>query len=592
MQEIDVPVLIVGAGPAGLTTALALRQYGIQCLLVEKYSGTAHTPRAHIVNQRTVEIMRHLGVDENLIAVATPPELMRNNLWITTLADPEVGRLEAWGTGHDRAGEYAAASPSPMLNCPQTVLEPLLLDAVRQAGCDVRMRHEFMSHEEAADGVVSVVKDLETGEFLRIRSQYLVGADGARATVLSQAGLTVTGETAIAHALNIWFRADLAKYLAHRPGVLAWNLAPGPLPTGRLGTLICHRPFTEFVLAINYDPELEDPKGFDKEALTTRVRAVIGDNDVEIEILGSAPWIVNAQVAPVYSTDRVFCMGDSVHRHPPANGLGLNMSVADAYNLSWKLALVLKGKAGPGVLTTYSAERQPIGAAGVARALQSRKEFAAVSDALGYEQGQSVAEGQRRLDELTQPGPVGDRRRRLIREAISLTNYQFNAHGIELGYRYRAGALINDDFPQAPQSDDSQLYYRPTTAPGARVPHARLSHGGSECSTLDLVEGTRFCLLTGFGGEGWREAASVASATTGIDIDVHLIGDPEGFRDIYGEWALRREIGESGCVLVRPDRHVAWRSELYMAEASDVLTRALNQILARTAVPQLVGDPH
>lgn len=590
MQEIDVPVLIVGAGPAGLTTALALRQYGIECLLVEKYAGTAHTPRAHIVNQRTVEIMRHLGVDGRLLEVATPPDLMRNNLWITTLAAPEVGRLEAWGTGHERAGDYAAASPSPMLNCPQTVFEPLLMDAVREAGCDVRVRHEFESHEEDDRGVVSTVKDLVTGETLLVRSRYLVGADGARATVLSQAGLTVAGETAIAHALNIWFRADLTKYLAHRPGVLAWNLAPGPLPTGRLGTLICHRPYTEFVLAINYDPEREDPTAFDDATLAARVRALIGEDDVEVEILGSAPWIVNAQVAPTYGTGRVFCMGDAVHRHPPANGLGLNMSVADAFNLAWKLALVLKNQAEPGLLDTYSRERQPIGAAGVARALQSRREFAAVSDALGYEPGQSVAEGQCRLDELTASGPIGDRRRELLRRAIAQTNYQFNAHGVELGYRYETGAIVDDLTPQPVPDVDSELYYRPTTRPGARVPHARVGRGATECSTLDLVKGARFCLLTGFGGEGWRDAAAAASAATGVEIDVHLIGHPDGFRDLYGEWAQRREVGESGCVLIRPDRHVAWRLGEYTTEAPHALMRALGQILAPASIPQLAGS--
>lgn len=580
MQEVTVPVLIVGAGPSGLTTALALRQYGIECMVVEKYAGTAHTPRAHIVNQRTVEIMRHLGIEDRLIEIATPPELMRNNLWITTLAAPEVGRLEAWGTSNERAGEYASSSPSPMLNCPQTVLEPLLLDSVRGAGGDVRLRHRFDSFEEDDHSVVSTVRDLDGAETVRVRSQFLVGADGGRATVLSQAGLTVTGDVGIAHALNIWFRADLTEYLAHRPGVLAWNLAPGPLPTGRLGTLICHKPFTEFVLVINYDPVTEDPTSFDDEFLIARVRALIGEDGVDVEILGSSPWVVNAQVAPRYSTGRVFCMGDSVHRHPPANGLGLNMSVADAFNIAWKLALVVEGKAGSALLDTYSSERQPVGQAGVARALQSRREFAAVSDALGYEPGQSVEEGQRRLDELVQPGPVGDRRRESLRKAIEQTDYQFNAHGVELGYRYEVGAIVDDALTERSSAGDPELYYRPTTRPGARLPHARIGHGVEEISTLDLVGGNRFCLLTGFGGEEWFTAAESVSAALGVDIDVHLIGKPDGYQDVYGEWAKRREVSESGCVLVRPDRHVAWRCENYDPDSGRLLLDITRRLLA------------
>jgi 2,4-dichlorophenol 6-monooxygenase len=590
MQDIDVPVLIIGAGPAGLTAALALSRYGTDCLLVEKHAGTAHTPRAHIVNQRTVEIMRHLGLEQQLLAAATPSPLMRNNLWITTLAAPEVARLEAWGTGAERSGEYTAASPSPMVNCPQTVFEPLLLEAVQNSGCEVRVRHELESFTQDAEGVTSIVLDRDSGERLRIRSRYLVGADGAAGKVLPQAGLSVEGHTAIAHALNIWFRADLAPYLAHRPGVLAWNLAPGPLPTGRLGTLICHKPFTEFVLVINYDPQAVDPAEWDDAQLAEHVTAVIGDDGVDIEILGASTWTVNAQVAPAYAAERVFCMGDAVHRHPPANGLGLNMSVADAFNLAWKLALVVAGDADPSLLSSYDAERQPVGAAGVARALKSRGEFAAVADALGYVPGQSTAEGQALLDQLTAPGPEGEHRRRVLHEAVQRTNHQFNAHGVELGYRYTAGALVDDEpSPAAPDEADAfdELHYHPTTRPGGRVPHARLGRGAREFSTLDLVEGTRFCLLTGLGGEVWREAAAAATAATGIELDVHVIGEPDGPLDLYREWAERRQVQESGCVLVRPDRHVAWRS--FRAPSTAIAARELTEVIAfiTGAVPAL-----
>lgn len=575
MQDIDVPVLVIGAGPAGLTTALALSRYGTACMLVEKYPGTAHTPRAHIVNQRTVEIMRHLGIEQDLLAVATPSSLMRNNLWITSLAAPEVARLEAWGTGVDRIGEYAAASPSPMVNCPQTVFEPLLLNAVRDAGCDVRMQHEWESFSQDADGVTSIVLDRESGERLRIRSRYLVGADGAGGKVLTQAGLRVEGRTAIAHALNIWFRADLDAYLAHRPGVLAWNLAPGPLPTGRLGTLICHTPFTEFVLAINYDPDAVDPMQWDDAELSARVRAVIGEDGPDIEILGVSPWTVNGQVAPEYANGRVFCMGDAVHRHPPANGLGLNMSVADAFNLAWKLALVVSGEADPALLATYGTERQPVGAAGVARSLQSRSDFAAVADALGYEPGQTVAEGQALLDQLSAPGPEGENRRRLLSAAVERTNHLFNAHGLELGYRYAVGAIVDDDAAGPEEIDE--LHYRPTTRPGARLPHARLGRGAEEFSTLDLVRGTRFCLITGPGGEVWREAAARAADATGISVDVVVIGSPDGPLDLYREWSQRRQVSDSGCVLVRPDRHVAWRS--FQAPPLESAARDLAEVL-------------
>ncbi|MGW0631501.1 FAD-dependent monooxygenase [Streptomyces sp. NPDC002758] len=583
MPEISVPVLIVGAGPSGLTSALALARYGIDVLLVEKHAGTAHTPRAHIVNQRTVEIMRHLGIEDRLLAAATPQDMMRNSLWVTSLAGQEVARLESWGAGPDRATEYRAASPSPMVNCPQTVFEPMLLDAVTEAGCDVRFEHVFESFSEDELGVVSTVRDRRTGETLTVRSQYLIGADGARSQILGQAGLTVTGPSGLADAYNVWFRADLSRYLAHRPGILTWNVAPGPQSNGRLGTLICHQPFTEFVMVLFNEPGADGPASAGEDELVHRVHEFIGDDTVEVEILGRAAWSVNAQVADAYSAGRVFCMGDAVHRHPPTNGLGLNMSVADAYNLAWKLALVLNGQAPPALLDSYSTERQPVGAVGVRRAITSRHELADVRAALGLTPGQSRQDGQEALDLLYAAGPEGEQRRAAVRRAIDRTNHQLNAHGTELGYLYEHGAVASDTATDAGapdrDDDDRELYYRPTTRPGARLPHARLGQGTSEISTLDLVDGPRFLLITGIGGEQWLAAAKAAAEATGVEIDTHVIGTPGGTADLYGEWAARREVAEDGCVLVRPDRHIAWRAHRFGPTAADDLTDALRQVI-------------
>jgi 2,4-dichlorophenol 6-monooxygenase len=588
---VEVPVLIVGAGPAGLAAALALSRYGIGYLLVERHPGTAHTPRAHIVNQRTVEILRHLGVEEPFHEVSTPQGMMRNNLWVTTLAGREIARSETWGTSDRRAADYRAASPSPMANCPQTVLEPLLLESARAAGRDtggdIRFQHEFDGCTQDTEGVTSTVRNRVTGEVFEVRSRYLLGADGARSRVLEQAGLTVEGPAGLGHAANIWFAADLTRYLAHRPGVLTWNVMPGPLPPLRLGTLICHRPFTEFVLVTMYDPAQEDLTALPAEEMVRRVRAMIGDDTVPVEIKGVAGWQVNAQVAPRYSAGRVFCMGDAVHRHPPANGLGLNMSIADAYNLAWKLALVLGGRAGAGLLDSYSLERMPVGAQGVDRAITSLTELAEIDTALGYTPGQSAEDGWALLDELDRPGPAGDARRRALRAAVELTEYQFNAHGVELGYCYGGPAIVADPAPAPPPARDPQLYYAPTTRPGARVPHARLERDGSALSTLDLVDGLGFALITGPGGEEWASAAAESAERTGVPITVHVVGHrgPGACADPYGEWAARREVDSSGCVLVRPDRHVAWRAARLEPAALAALGGVVDQVLDRHPVP-------
>jgi 2,4-dichlorophenol 6-monooxygenase len=580
-STIEVPVLIVGAGPAGLALSAALSRYGVGHLLVERHRGTAHTPRAHIINQRTVEILRHLGISDRFHAVATPQHQMANNLWVTTLAGLEVARSETWGTSAERAADYRAASPEPMANCPQTVLEPMLLAASRDLGADIRFGWEFIHLTQDQDGVTSVVQERDGEATLTVRSQYVVGADGARSRVLGQAGLTVEGPDDLARAANIWFRADLSKYLAHRPGVLTWNVMPGPLPPLRLGTLICHKPFTEFVLAFMYDPEQVSLEAMGADELRERISALVGE-EVDAEILGVAGWQVRAQIAPAYSAGRVFAMGDAVHRHPPTNGLGLNMSIADAYNLGWKLALVLAGRAGAALLDSYSPERQPVGAQGVQRAITSLQEGAAVEAALGYEPGQAAEAGWEALNTLYEPGPAGDERRNALRKAIELSNYQFNAHGIELGYRYQSDAIVDDGGPDpTPEipARDPQLYYQPTTRPGARVPHARLERDGVPVSSLDLVDDLSFALLTGVGGEAWSRAAAEASARAGVPVRVHVIGGQDGVTDPYGEWASLREVETTGCVLVRPDRHVAWRSTRYTPDSARQLPAVIEQAL-------------
>jgi len=580
--DIEIPVLIVGAGPAGLTLALALARYGVAALTVEKHPSTAHTPRAHIINQRTVEIFRALGISEKFHEVAIPQSAMTNNLWYTTLADPEVARSETWGGGPDRAAEYFLSSPEPMANCAQTVLEPMLLAAAREAGADIEFQTEFVELHQDADGVTSVIRDRTTGDARKVRSRYVIGADGARSLVLTEVGLTVDGPDDLGRAANIWFRADLARFFEHRPGVLSWNVMPGPLPPLRLGTLICHKRYTEFVLAFMFDPDHTVLSELSEEDLLQRIRAMVGE-DIDAEILGLAGWQVRAQVAARYSSGNVFCMGDAVHRHPPTNGLGLNMSVADAHNLAWKLAFVLDGRAGEPLLASYSAERQPVGAAGVKRAITSLHEGSAIEAALGLEPNQSAEDGWKALNVLYEPGVAGDERRRALREAIQLSHYQFNAHGIELGYVYQSDVITEESTPAPEPQRDPVLYYTPTTRPGARVPHARLERARQPLSSLDLVDPQGFTLFTGVGGHSWRASADHIAQRVHTPITVHVIGERGGLYDPYNDWANRSEIDTTGAVLARPDGHVTWRSPTAAPDGPQQLSDAINRALGLSA---------
>jgi 2,4-dichlorophenol 6-monooxygenase len=579
MVDTETDVLVVGAGPAGLSAAALLAQHRVDAITVTKYSGTANSPRAHITNQRTLEVFRDLGIEDRVTAAATPNELMGNNVWATSFAGEEIARLKTWGSGIERRTDYEAASPSRMWNIPQHILEPIILEAARERAADVRFSTELVHITQDEKRVQAVVRERTTGTEYTIHARYAIGADGGRSTVAEQLGFPFEGEMGLGASMNIWLEADLTKYTEHRPGTLYWMAQPGNDYWVGAGTWICVKPFTEWVLLCMYDPADGEPDLSDEAALG-RARQTIGDPDIEIRIKGVTKWQINRVVATEFSRGRVFLAGDAAHRHPPANGLGTNTSIQDAYNLAWKLALVLSGHAGPTLLDSYHAERQPVGAQVVDRAMKSVQDMLPISHALGFRPGQSSDEGWATLRELFSDTATGRTRRAALTDAVELQNYQFNAHGLELGQRYTSGAVVDDGTSFPEPARDPELFYHPTTHPGARLPHAWVQHGTQLVSTLDLAGHGRFSLLVGLGGEPWREAAAKVGAELDLHIAVHAVGYRCEYDDVFGHWSRLREIGDGGCLLVRPDQHLAFRAADCADNPHDTLRDALTRVLA------------
>jgi 2,4-dichlorophenol 6-monooxygenase len=275
-------------------------------------------------------------------------------------------------------------------------------------------------------------------------------------------------------------------------------------------------------------------------------------------------------------------MGDACHRHPPNNGLGANTSIQDSYNLAWKLALVLREAAGPSLLETYDDERAPVGRQVVERANQSIAEFGAIFEALGLADPTDAEQMRANMEARKDDTPEAADQRERLRRALELKNYEFNAHGVEFNQRYRSSAVASDGTEEPAFDRDPQLYYHPTTWPGARLPHCWVEHRGRRVSTIDLAGKGRFALLTGIGGDGWAQAAEAVSARTGVEIVPFLIGPGRDVLDLFDDWAALSQIGESGCVLVRPDLHVAWRSHDLVADPTADLGRVIDAILGRT----------
>ena len=582
MTDIKTDVLIVGTGPAGSSTAALLSSYGIDNVLINNYSWLAGTPRAHITNQRTMEVLRDLGkeVEAEAYLHATEQDLMGENIFCTSLAGEELGRMKSWGKHPNSRAEHLLSSPSFMNDLPQTFMEPLLYKTACSRGTQSRMSTQYLSHIEDEDGVLSTCLDKLSNKEIKIRSKYLVGADGGNSKVAENIDLPFEGKMGVGGSMNILFKADLSKYVAHRPSVLYWVLQPGADIGGiGMGLVRMIRPWNEWLIVWGYDINQPAPK-VDKDFATKVARDLVGDPELEIDLLSVSTWTVNNMYAKKMSKGRVFCAGDATHRHPPSNGLGSNTSIQDGFNLAWKLAYVIKDKAGAELLDTYSIERSPIAKQIVTRANQSIAEFGPIFEALGLTDTQDPVKMKKNMDERKQNSPKAEKQRQALREAIAFKKYEFDAHGVEMNHRYKSNSVLTEGDKEPEFKKDKELFYQPTTYPGARIPHAWVyDKTGVKHSILDLCGKGNFSIFTGIGGEEWLKAAKNIETQLGVKIQCNIIGPDQDFEDHAGEWSSIREISDSGLILVRPDQHICWRSKEMISNSSEKLMDVMKKIL-------------
>jgi len=371
----EVPVLIVGGGGAGLTASMLLARQGVEHLLVSARPGTSDLPKAHVLNQRAMEVLEDVGVADAIAQRSTPPEQMAATGFYAGFAgpDPDYGRrlmrLESWGAaGMDDS--WRSASPWTQLNLPQIRLEPLLKARADELSPGrIRFNHELLDLEQDGEHVRALIRDNDSRREYVVQCQYLLGADGGR-RIAGLLGVEYEGLGVITQTATLHVSADFSRLAQDRDVLIRWIYSP------QAGVLVVMVPMgperwgpesEEWVIHLNYPVDCEESDA----QVEADARSALGIGDLSMTIHKITRWPVDAVLASAFSVGRVFLLGDAAHRHPPTGGLGLTSAIHDAQNLCWKVAAVLDGHSSPPLLDTYEAERRPVDQRNCQRSLEN-----------------------------------------------------------------------------------------------------------------------------------------------------------------------------------------------------------------------------
>lgn len=548
-EQVKADVVVVGGGPTGLAAAHFLAGLGVRTVVLEQRPAPSGHPRATVINSRTMELLRYLGVDAEVRRAGVPLENTARITWCTELSGTELAALDVIDSA-EALMQRAAISPVLPVICSQNRVEALLVDRLPENARVIRgVRAEELTRTPSG------VRVTAGGERpVVVEAEYAVLAEGLHGPLREKVGLRRTAATPLGRLLDIHFSADLSPWTAGRESALYWVLND----TVR-GVLITVDPARgEWLLEIPALTPAEEHTYFEEEVDHHKlIEAAIGKSVGGLRIHSVRNWVMGSTgLASWRSADgRVLAAGDAAHTFPPTGGFGMNTGIQDAHNLAWKLAAVLRGGAPDTLLDSYERERRPVAEFNArhseSNALQKRALLQSDAD---------QAEFARNIEEHRP---------------------HFDFEGQALGFTYAPG-------PGEPVVQDV-VTYQPTAQAGHRAPHAWLDRAGDRISTTDLNR-TGFALLTGAEGAVWEQVAQETQTFVGLPLTAAVItADGPQLRDVTGAFADSYDLQGPEAVLVRPDGHVLAR--LPGIAPRQELRQAVDRIVNSGPVPARAEEP-
>ena len=513
--DFKVQVIIVGAGPVGLTSGLLLQQHGIDVVIIEKHPDISIHPKARYISCRSMELYRKLGLEE-AIAKHSLPKDQNFFCWLSSITGDEYARIAKQNSSGEISPTFEASAAQPFL-------ERELLNQFVKNGGKIYFEHKAVNLAQNHEIVQLQVENCKTDNTMLLQADYLLAADGAHSTVREILGIPMIGPAEINSVFSAYCDVDLSDYIKADKKFSIGFILQSDKPA-RMALSVDGKNKWVFMFP-SAGVSLEDLKKiYSDDYVKSQIEDLVGKDNLSINILSKNAWSLGSQIANQFKAGRTFLLGDAAHRFLPSGGMGMNSGLQDADNLIWKLAYVLNGNAKNELLNTYQCERVPPLLTAMQWSLENLKRIVHIQRQF------AKASSEEDFSKLAK-----------TQEA------HLNKDGLDLGVIYCSDIVpqTSDKKPNIPTDR-----YIPNTFVGSRLPHFEIIKNNAAISSLDLVSVNHILLFKDEFVEHVQSLNFKNITTQLIPIDRLL----KTFNDLLGEG--------NNAIWVRPDGHIAWKGDV------------------------------